>query len=98
MKCKSFLVWIPVALLLLGTEECPDKPLNPLPPQEAKNFALNLTYVRDPRTDLCFAVKRFHSHNQYILQMFTDVPCDKVQNYLEPRPVPQAECPPPTTP
>lgn len=49
---------------------------------QVQDFTTNLIYVRDPRVNLCFAVKSFNTADLFVVQAFTEVPCDKAEKLL----------------
>ena len=58
-------------------------------PSEKSDLALvasNLSYIKDPRTGLCFAVSLSRTAYQYTTASITAVPCDKAQDQLKQEP------------
>jgi len=70
-----------VVPLLLGAEGCDSHPLA-IEQTELARFPSSLTYIRDDRTKLCFAVLAFDMQGPRRGYSFTSVPCESVESLL----------------
>jgi len=76
---KTMLAALGVLLATQTREGCDPPKQRPLEPGEHATFISELTYVKDDRVGICYAVKASRTHNGYMVQAFTAVPCDKVE-------------------
>lgn len=70
-----------ILLFLLTLGACAEDPIR-AETKRKNEIVGSITYVRDKRTDLCFAVISSHSYAQYDIISFTNVPCDRVAQFL----------------
>ena len=51
--------------------------------ENSKQAEEEITYIKDGRTNLCFAQKTSYSADGYIITSITCVPCDSVRHLLK---------------
>lgn len=76
-----FVIMLVVLFFVIGCDINPSK----FGHDEAMSFAENLTYVKDKRTGLCFAIvaSRRTGDAEQSGMGITQVPCDIVRHYVE---------------